>query len=234
MSETKGGSAKYLLTVKRVGKAAEGLHHLLLDTDGTPLAGLFTSPGQYLKLSQESLGSAYFAIASAPGGGTVELLLKSGTPLSDALIASRPGDEVFASAPQGRGFPLAQARGGDLLLFATGSGISAIRSCIEAVRRDRSAFGKVQLYFGVRTPDAFAYEDEQGSWEGAGIQVMRVVSRPGATGWAGLKGYVQEHLEEAPLDDAWAFLCGHQAMVEGVTAALLLRGLPKDRIFLNY
>jgi NAD(P)H-flavin reductase len=144
---------------------------------------------------------------------------------------------VLARAPEGGGFPLETARGKEVLLFATGSGISSIRSVIESVRRERAAYGEVTLYFGVRTPNAFAYANEFRHWEEAGIRVLRTVSQPGASDWQGLTGYVQAHVaEEHALgaDGAVAFVCGQSTMVQGVMQALAQRGLPRERIFLNY
>ena len=145
-----------------------------------------------------------------------------------------PGAQVQSRRPEGRGFPLVQARGRNLLLFATGSGISPIRSVIESVRQERSAYGRVTLYFGARTPQAFAYEDELQHWEAAGIRVVRTVSQPGASGWQGLTGYVQAHLGEVPVEDTLAFVCGQSGMVQGVMDALRTRGLPREAIHLNY
>src|SRR5205823_14987329 len=91
--------------------AAQGLVHLGLDVEGTPIAGGHRFAGQYVKLA---LGDAvgFFAIASAPGDGhRFEFLIKSGSTLSDALSALPPGARVRISEPSGKGFPLEKARG---------------------------------------------------------------------------------------------------------------------------
>lgn len=220
--------------VAAVAPAAEGLVTLALDVGGTPLAGTHRAPGQYVRLALPEVGEGVFAIASAPARTRWEFLLKTGSALPDALAALPAGAVVQVSAPEGRGFPLETAHGSDLLLFATGSGISAIRSVIESVRADRARFGEVTLYFGARTPEAFAYRDELEHWEAAGIRVVRTVSQPGASGWQGLTGYVQAHLGEVRTEGAHAFLCGQADMVEGVTQALATRGMPRERMHLNY
>ncbi|MCE9672994.1 NAD-binding oxidoreductase [Myxococcus stipitatus] len=223
-------------TVTARTPAADGLTDLVLDIQGTPLVGTHAHPGQYVRLRLPGQEAGLFAIASPPEpqGGRWEFLLKDGSPLPDALIRLPLGAQVQVSAPEGPGFPLERARGHDLLLFATGSGISAIRPVIASVRRERDAFGRVKLYFGARTPGAFAYQDELHAWEDGGIQVVRTVSQPGASGWQGLTGYVQAHLGEEPLHDALAFVCGQAGMVRGVMEALSERGVPATRVFFNY
>jgi NAD(P)H-flavin reductase len=221
--------------VTAVHPAAEGLTSLELDLRGTPLAGTHRQPGQYVSLSLEGVGTGLFAIASAPhADARFEFLIKRGSPLSDALRLLQPGSKVRVSLPAGQGFPIAKAEGKNLLLFATGSGISSIRSVIHFVRQDRSDYGRISLYFGARTPNSFAYERELETWQREGIQVFRIVSQPGESGWKGLTGYIQSHLGELNVDNAVAFLSGQPAMVEEVTRALMQRGLPRQNIYLNF
>jgi NAD(P)H-flavin reductase len=223
-------------TVAAVLPAAEELTELVLDIGGTPLVGTHRTPGQYVRLALPEVGESLFAIASPPEpfGTRWEFLLKGGSALADTLVTLEPGARVLSGRPEGKGFPLVLARGGHLLLFATGSGISPIRSVIESIRQERSAYGRVTLYFGARTPQAFAYEDELQHWEAADIRVVRTVSQPGASGWQGLTGYVQACLDEDQVEDTVAFVCGQSGMVQGVIDVLRARGLPREAIHLNY
>jgi NAD(P)H-flavin reductase len=213
----------------------DGLTGLVLDVAGTPLAGSHLHAGQYVKLSLDGKKEALFALASRPHerGTRFELLIKAGAPVADAATALPTGASVLLSLPQGKGFPLELAKTREVVFVATGSGLSPIRSALEVIRADRKSFGAVTLYVGARTPGHFPYAGELAGWEREGIRVNRVVSRPGSSGWKGLTGYVQEHL--GPIGkDAVAFLSGQKAMVDAVTALLGERGLPKERIFLNF
>ena len=115
----------------------------------------------------------------------------------------------------------------------TGSGIGAIRSVIELIRSDRTAFADVALYFGARTPRAFAYADRLADWEKDRIRVNRVVSQPGDSGWTGLTGYVQTHLGPQP-EGTIAFVVGQKSMVQSVTEALANNGVPRKHVHLNF
>jgi sulfhydrogenase subunit gamma (sulfur reductase) len=216
--------------------SADGLTDLTIDLSETPLGHAHQHPGQYVRLRLPGHEEGLFALASPPDGSLRwDLLVKEGSPLTDALVQLPLGSRVDVSPPEGRGFPLKQAHGRDLLLFATGSGISPIRSVIESIRRERAAYGKVTLYFGVRTPGSFAYARDFEAWERASIRVVRTVSQPDAGGWQGLTGYVQAHLANEPLaPGTLAFVCGQQEMVQGVIEALRSRGLPPEAIFQNF
>lgn len=215
-------------------REAAGLQSVHVDVSGTPLVGSHSFPGQYVRVRIDA-GEGVFAIASGPetDGATFELLVKSGSDVADVLAVAPIGTRVELTAPEGPGFPLHEAHGHRVLLFATGSAISAIRSLIHAIRHERRKFRSVTLYFGARTPDAFAYERELDEWRESGIDVVRTVSQAGAPGWEGLTGYVHSHLPEEELADAVAFVCGQPEMVDDVRRALAERGMPAEKIFQN-
>lgn len=228
-------SAWFEAVIARNELAAGGMSYLRVDVSGTALVGAHLSPGQYVRLNLPGYEEGVFAIASAPDpqASTFDFLVKEGSPLTDALHDAPVGTRLLLSEPLGPGFPVERAYGRDVLLFATGSGISAIRSLLHVLLRDRAKFRTLSLYFGVRTPDAFAYSDELDAWRAAGVQVKSTVSRPGRTGWQGLTGYVQSHIDEQPLSSAVAFLCGQPEMVSGVTQVLESRGMSPSDLYLN-
>jgi sulfhydrogenase subunit gamma (sulfur reductase) len=191
-------------------------------------------PGQYLKVRAGDK-EGYLALASAPGK-VPELLVKRGGALGDAIAALEGGAPVSISDAQGKGYPVEENAGRDLLLFAAGSGITPIRALLDHVIAHRPSYGRVLLFYGHRAPGDFAYQQEHATWTAAGIELIKVVSRPDGTDWSGATGHVQDALlaRKPPVERATAFLCGMKGMVAGVTAALESLGLDKQRIFLNY
>lgn len=189
--------------------------------------------GQYLKVragDKEGL----LALATAPGRPP-ELLVKRGAPLGDALAALEPGAPVAISDAQGKGFPVEESAGRDLLLFAAGSGITPIHAVLELVMSERARFGEVLLFYGHRAPGDFAYATTHDAWTRSGVELVKIVSRPDET-WRGVIGHVQDALlaRRPSVTRASAFLCGMKPMVTGVTDALTSLGMAKERVFLNY
>ena len=194
-------------------------------------------PGQVVKLRCEGHKHGYFALANAPRpDGAGELLLKRGTPLADALIAAAaPGATLQATAPLGPGFPLADARDRDVLLFAAGSGITPIRALLQWLLA--RPHGRIALYYGQRSDRDFAYVEEHAAWRAAGVHLVLCASQPSPS-WTGARGYVQTvarelNLHEIAVDNAVAYLCGMRSMIDGVRVELLQCGLPEARVFLN-
>lgn len=218
--------------VAEMSDAGEGLIHLTLEMP--PEVELsFTLPGQYQELAIEGHPAKPYAIASAPGrGNRFEFLVRRGFPLADALGKLKVGDPVRVSLALGPGFPMEQVRGRDLLLVATGTGAAPMRAVIQTVALNRPVFGDVTFYFGGRHGKDFAFEREFPQWEQAQINLVRTISEDDAA-WTGLRGFVQDHFRGARWPDAAAFVVGSNPMVQAVTAELVKRGMPRERIFLN-
>jgi|SRR5579871_6093089 len=204
--------------------------------ESADVARSHVAPGQYLRLRADGREGA-FALASAPGR-PLELLVKRGSPVGDALAALAPGAAVEASEALGPGFPVDAARGRDLLLFAAGSGITPIRALLHHVAGNgRELYGRIMLFWGHRRADEFPYAEESRAWRASAIELIPVVSAPDEK-WAGARGYVQDALlaldDRPPMEQASAFLSGMKPMVASVTDALVSLGLPRDRVHLNF
>lgn len=210
------------------------LRHLQVEVP-EGVRALYRTPGQFVEVGIPGiLSGSFFAIASAPGEGTLELLVKSGSPLADELWGLSPGDPLLVSDPMGPGFPIEGAKGRDVLLFATGSGFAPIRAMLRVIGKDRGSFGAVHLFFGVRTEEDFPFREELDALPAQGISVHLTVSRRPDPA-SGHGRYVQERFRSLlpPVEHAVAFLCGIEGMVEGVTQALVEAGMGPERISVN-
>lgn len=194
-------------------------------------------PGQFLRIQvdDDREGGGFYAIANAPGQPELELLIRRGDPLSDRLASLPPGASLCTSEVLGKGFPIEASQGHDLLLFATGSGIAPIRASLQAIAAERERYGDVHLFFGVRYPEDFPYCDEAPLLSKHGIQLHRAISRIQPTGRGRHARYVQEAFAATlpSVDDAVAFLCGREEMIQRVRETLRGAGMPAERIHLN-
>ena len=216
------------------------LRALELELGASGLAARYTTPGQYVRARQPGGGKEVFlALASAPGAPAFELLIQrtaegEAPRTADAIAALEAGEPLEISAPEGKGFPIEGERGRDILLFAGGSGISAIRSLVEWIALHRKAFGRAVLLFGARTVGDLAYRDLFERWSGHRIEVVPVLSRAHPERWQGRTGYVQGALPELSLDPARAsaFVTGGKAFDAAVSESLRKLGI--TRIYRNF
>ncbi|KAK4263876.1 hypothetical protein QN277_029233 [Acacia crassicarpa] len=233
--------------LSEVEPAAESLFHVSVDLSDSPdLAASHTRAGQYLQLRvPDAPKPSFLAIASPPklasARGVFEFLVKSvpGS-IAEILCGLKKGTVVEMSQVMGNGFDTSQIdppeKYATVFIFATGSGISPIRSLIESgfSAAERS---DVRLYYGARNLQRMAYQDRFKDWESSGITIVPVLSQPDGS-WTGESGYVQAAFTRTkqitnPLSTG-AVLCGQKQMTEEVTSILTADGVSSDKILKNF
>jgi sulfhydrogenase subunit gamma (sulfur reductase) len=185
-------------------------------------------PGQYLRVRLGGEDNPY-ALASEPGAAALELLFKTETELTGAMAALAVGDTIQVGVPQGKGFPVENDAGRDLILCAAGTGIAPLRAVVRTILPVRARYGVVTLYYGQRTRAHFAYVEEMDDWRAAGIAVHLVASD--ASG-----GRVQDAVAANPpaTAHAVAYVCGMKPMIADLSKVFTALGLPRERILLNF
>lgn len=123
-----------------------------------------------------------------------------------------------------------------VLIFATGSGISPIRSLIES-GFSANKRPDVRLYYGARNLQRMAYQDRFKEWESSGVKIVPVLSQPDDN-WTGERGYVQAAFARAKKifspQVTGAVLCGQKQMSEDVTSLLVAEGVSSEKILKNF
>lgn len=206
----------------------------LVPADGNPLPPF--TPGQFQMLYAFGVGEVPISLSGDPGRSDRRThTVRAVGAVTRALARLRPGDPVGVRGPFGRGWPLKGAEGMDLVLVAGGLGLAPLRPALYAVLARRSAFGRVALLYGARTPADLLYRRELERWRGrADLQVEVTVDRADPS-WRGDVGAVPRLLERVPLEPGktLALLCGPEGMMRFTARALLERGVPPERVFVS-
>ncbi|KAB1205633.1 hypothetical protein CJ030_MR7G017805 [Morella rubra] len=213
--------------LSEVEPAAESLFHVTIDVSDAPdLASSHTRAGQYLQLRvPDAAKPSFLAIASPPcyaaARGAFEFLVKSvAGSTAEMLCSLKRGDIVELSPVMGRGFDIDRIEPPEayptVLIFATGSGISPIRSLIES-GFSASKRSDVRLYYGARNLKRMAYQERFKDWESSGVKIVPVLSQPDDS-WRGESGYVQAAFNRSKQiyipQSVGAVLCGQKQMAE--------------------
>lgn len=192
-------------------------------------------PGQFNMLYAFGVGEVPISISgvSADGRRIVHTIRAVGQ-VTLALSGLRVGEEVGVRGPFGKGWPLSQAEGRDLVIAAGGLGLVPLRPVILKVLEQPHRFGRVVLYYGTRNPDTILYQDELRRWAEAGIKVQITVDSA-TTRWRGEVGVVTRLMRGEHFDgeSAFALLCGPEVMMRFSAQTLGCLGIAHDRIYLS-
>ena len=197
------GSFPYLPRLARIERITrltekERLFKIALD-DKKELGHL---SGQFIMLSIPGFGEAPISISSPPGRGYMfEICVRAVGNLTNALHSLTKGDMIWIRGPYGKGFPLNDIRGKDLLFIAGGIGLVPMRSLIKTVLNERPTFGKINLLYGVKSPDEILFKDEMSQWEGSGnISIHITIDKPHPE-WKGHTGVATTLMPPLKIDE---------------------------------
>jgi NAD(P)H-flavin reductase len=200
-----------------------------------PRGGLAFRPGQFNMLYLFGVGELPISISGDPARPeTLVHTIRAVGNVSSAMQLLTPGDILGVRGPYGNGWPLEAARGKDVLIVAGGLGLAPLRSALYHLLAHRSAYGRIALLYGARTPTDLLYATELPRLERRGLLVRTTVDRR-QIGWSGRVGVVTSlfrDLDLAPTSTV-AFVCGPEIMMRFAVRDLVRLGLSHTSIHVS-
>jgi len=222
------------LSIREVLPATPRARIARLDLDGHRFE---YAPGQAVAIASSGQDKRRpYSLAAAPEDadrdGWLELLIgvkADGSPGTHLTLQSGQlvdvegpfGAFTFPAAPDERRF----------VFIAGGTGIAPLRAMMR--RALRLPHRNIGLFYSVRTPDEFAYEQELRALADAGeIELRQTVTRATDADWTGARGRLnRDALGELVHDPATlCFVCGPPALVDEMPNILSELGIPRQRI----
>jgi len=191
------------------------------------------APGQFNMIGCPGVGEAPVSFSGLLKDGSIRHTIKAVGMVTDFIGRMETGDEVFLRGPYGRGWPLEQARGMDLLLGAGGVGLAPLRPVIEKIVRERDAFGRVLLLYGARDERRLLFLKEYEAWQD--FLSLHITVDELAAGAASKysTGLITTLLDRTELnaERTVAFICGPEIMMRLFCRGLLLKGANASRLY---
>jgi NAD(P)H-flavin reductase len=143
-----------------------------------------------------------------------------------------PGAVLGMRGPYGRGWPMEQARGRDVVLVAGGLGLAPLRLVVKALLADRAQFGRLTLVYGARNPADLLYASECPEWESRGMELLVTVDRADET-WKGRVGVVPVLFNRLQIDPVRTVVltCGPEILMRFAVAEALARHVSDRDIY---
>ncbi|HEU4729408.1 MAG TPA: FAD/NAD(P)-binding protein [Kofleriaceae bacterium] len=192
-------------------------------------------PGQFNMLYVHGVGEVPISISGDPA--TPDRLthtIRAVGAVTRVMAKLGEGDVMGVRGPYGSAWPIAEARGRDVLVIAGGLGLAPLRPVILHLLANRAEFGRVTILYGARSPADLLYRRELESWRGRfDVRVEAIVDTAGRD-WYGPVGVVTKLLDLVPVDahDA-VFVCGPEIMMRFAVRDLEKRGVSRDAIWIS-
>ncbi len=194
------------------------------------------APGQFNMLYAFGVGEVPISISGEfPGPGGLAHTIRGVGPVSIALRRSRRGDVVGVRGPFGRGWPIEEASGRDVVIVAGGIGLAPLRPVVQQLLAQRELYGRIVLLYGGRTPYDLLYQRELRRWRSRFDLEVAITVDAAGVGWRGYVGVVTNLIPRSLFDpsETTAFVCGPEVMMRFTVAELQARGVSPESIYIS-
>ncbi|RKY62748.1 MAG: oxidoreductase [Candidatus Latescibacterota bacterium] len=192
--------------------------------------------GQFAELTVPGVGEAPFTPSSSPEvSDRLEFTIMKVGRVTSALHEMKGGEVVGLRGPFGKGYPLEEFEGKEVLIVGGGVGLAPLRSLLYALFAHMDRYKKVLLRYGARSPKDLVYRYLYDEWQKKEKFDMVLTVDRSEDGWTGHVGVVTTILEDIPVDfsNSVAVVCGPPIMMKFVTFKLLEAGYAPKDIYLS-
>jgi NAD(P)H-flavin reductase/Pyruvate/2-oxoacid:ferredoxin oxidoreductase delta subunit len=203
----------------------------LATEDPRILAG---APGQFVMVAVPAFAIPPISVSRFHPDG-LELTIRAAGAATSFLTRLRRGATLGLRGPLGRGWPVEDARGRDVVIVGGGIGLAPLRPVIDAVLRDRDSFQDVRIYLGARTPRERLFVDEIDALAASEDVLVRVTVDRAGPEWLGRVGIVTQLFKtvRGTGADATAFICGPERMMAATADVLGDLGVPREHTWIS-
>ncbi|MDP2925932.1 MAG: FAD/NAD(P)-binding protein [Nanoarchaeota archaeon] len=190
-------------------------------------------PGQFIEVSIPGIGECPLA-SCAYNTDYIDLLTRNAGNVTSAVFKLQKGEKIFFRGPYGKGFPIKELKGKDLILIAGGTGIAPVASLIEYIEKNRKDFGRMYIFFGFRNENYILLKDKIEKWKNKFDFTLTLDKKlVPESNLVCETGFIQDIIDKKKIDfkNSSALICGPEIMMKCVSEKLMSLGLKKNRIY---
>jgi NAD(P)H-flavin reductase len=193
-------------------------------------------PGQFNMLYLYGVGEVAISIVSDPE--TKNILthtIRAIGRVTKALQKLAPGDRIGVRGPYGRGWPLEQVKGKDVVVITGGLGCAPSVSIIDYILARREQYGNLSILQGVKHSDDFIFRKQYALWQKSPHTEIHIAADQAGPKWPWSVGYVTDMIDKIKLnsENTIAMMCGPEMMMNTAVNVLHKKGIPEHHIYLS-
>lgn len=193
-------------------------------------------PGQFNMLYLHGVGEVPISIVSDPQDEHMyDHTIRTVGRVTRGMAQLQPGERIGVRGPFGRGWPMQQAEGQDVVIVTGGLGCAPVVASINYILRRRERYGRLTIMQGVKHGDDLIWREQYEQWDALpNTQVLLAASR-GDVAWPYHVGHVPVLFDEAELNpgNSTVMMCGPEGMMIAVSDELLRRNFPEESLYLS-
>ncbi|MHC1732363.1 MAG: FAD/NAD(P)-binding protein [Bacteroidales bacterium] len=192
--------------------------------------------GQFIELAVDGVGEAPFTPSSSPlVTDRLEVTVMKTGYVTGIMHDLKPGAVMGIRGPYGRGYPVGEFQGKEVLILGGGCGLAPIRSLLFALEHMKDELEKVILCYGSKTPADCIYKPLFARLNSIDkFEAYRTVDVTDDD-WDGPVGVATTLLDQVKvkIENSVAVVCGPPIMMKFGTIRLLEMGYRDEQIYLS-
>ncbi len=206
-------------------------------TDPQVHAAYSFEPGQFNMLYLYGVGEVAISIVSDPQDEHMyDHTIRAVGRVTNALGRLRVGDRLGVRGPYGRGWPMKETEGQDVVIATGGLGCAPVVSVINYVLRRREHYNRLIIMQGVKHADDLIWRNRYQEWSKMPDTQVLLAADEGGPLWPWHVGNISVLLDKANIEPqkSAVMMCGPEGMMVAVAKELTnRRNVPEDRLWLS-
>ncbi|MDA8328056.1 MAG: FAD/NAD(P)-binding protein [Betaproteobacteria bacterium] len=194
------------------------------------------APGQFNMLYLPGMGEVPVSIVSDPDDiHIIDHTIRKVGSVTNNLGRLQVGDRLGLRGPYGRGWPVVEAEGTDLVIVTGGLGCAPSVSLIDYVLRCQARYGHVHIIQGVKHSNDFIWHARYDLWRQYPNVEVWLTADAGDALWPWHIGPVTQFFDQLDIDPqrTSVMMCGPEGMMKAVVQDMRQRAVPDKRIWFS-
>lgn len=192
--------------------------------------------GQFMQLSLPKIGEAPISV-SGYGEGYCDFTIRNVGKVTKEIFNLKKGDNIFMRGSYGKGWPIDQFKGKNIVVIAGGTGVAPIKSLLTKFEKNPVDYKEIYPILGFKNSDSILFKDSLESWRNAdNFHVVYTLDNEEYPNWE--TGLVTEFIDGIPFDsfgnEYECVVVGPPIMMKYATMKLNELNIPDEKIWVSY
>ncbi|MDH5301940.1 MAG: FAD/NAD(P)-binding protein [Gammaproteobacteria bacterium] len=222
--------------VDRIQEAPNIFTWSLRFTDSKINADYRCMPGQFNMLYMHGVGEIPISIVGQDEDrATITHTIQAVGRVTDAMAKLGVGDRLGLRGPFGRGWPLRESHGRDLVIVTGGLGCAPVVAVIHHAMANRQQYGRIVIMQGVKHANDLLWRKSYEQWAMLPDVQVLLAADVAVPGWSWATGRLTALLDQARFDqkNCMVMMCGPEAMMGIMAEQLIDQGVDSSEIWLS-
>ena len=193
-------------------------------------------PGQFNMLYLYGVGDVPISIVNDPlDSHIIDHTIRVVGRVTRGIDKLKAGDRIGLRGPYGRGWPMQQSKGKDIVIVTGGLGCAPVVSVINYIEQRREEYGRLNIVQGVKHTADLIWQDRYDKWRQLPNTRVMLAADVGEALWPWHVGPVTSLFDQLMFnpDNVAVMMCGPEGMMRVVCRHMLDKGVPDSQLFLS-